>query len=416
MSTVESPTGVGPQTPERWSWIATVAIVNLGTYVAFFGPLAVLLPGQTADIVGSSDAWGGKETALAIVTGFGAAISLITNPVIGALSDRTRSRFGRRVPWITIGSLAGAFGLTVLSGASQMWHVLVGWCLVQLAVNTSLAAITATLPDRVPISQRATASGFVGLGQTLGILVGAGLAIAFGGTRGGYLACAVFLALSAIPYLTHSHDEPLTDVEPFDVGQFLRSFWVSPTTYPDFGWAWITRFLVNLGNAIATLYLLYFLTDAVGVDDPDMSVFIVIAVNSVVVAISAVIAGRWSDRIKKRKIFVIVAGVVMALAAVLLAFWQTWPGVLTAAVVLGVGFGAFLAVDLAIVTEVLPDETGFAKDLGVINIANALPQVIAPVIAAPIVTSLGGYTSLYLVAGIVGLIGALAVAKIRNVP
>lgn len=401
--------------PVRLPWLLSVALVNLGTYVAFFGPLAVLLPQQTDELVGATGAWGGKETALAIVTGVGAAISMVMNPTFGALSDRTTSRFGRRSPWITAGSLAGALGLTILSGATSLWQVLLGWCLVQAAVNASLAAITATLPDRVPVEQRARAGGFVGLGQTVGILVGAGLAIAFGGTRGGYLACAAFLLLSALPYLVRSHDEPIRRREPFVLSAFLRSFWVSPTAYPDFAWAWATRFVVNLGNAIATLYLFFFLKDAVGVADPDTGVFVVIAVNSVVVALSAVVAGYLSDRVERRKVFVIWAGVVMAAAAGMLAFWQTWPGVITAAVVLGVGFGAFIAVDLAIVTEVLPNEAGYAKDLGVINIANALPQVIAPVIAAPIVTQLGGYTSLYLVAGLVGLAGALAVVRIRGV-
>lgn len=396
--------------PVRLPWLLSVAVVNLGTYVAFFGPLAVLLPQQTEAIIGD-----GKETALAVVTGIGAAISLVANPLFGALSDRTRSRFGRRVPWITAGSLVGALGLTILSGASEFWQVIVGWCLVQASVNASLASITATLPDRVPVAQRAWAGGLVGLGQTLGILVGAGLAIAFGGTRGGYLACAAFLLISAIPYLSRSDDAPIIERSPFVAGEFIRSFWVSPTQYPDFAWAWLTRFVVNLGNAIATLYLLYFLKDAVGVADPDGGVFIVIATYSVVVALSAVVAGRWSDRVRRRKIFVIWAGVVMAAAALMLAFWQTWPGVLAAAVVLGVGFGAFIAVDLAIVTEVLPDEAGFAKDLGVINIANALPQVVAPVIAAPIVTQLGGYTTLYVTAAVIGLVGAVAVVRIRGV-
>lgn len=401
---------VRPTTPVRLPWLLSIALVNLGTYVAFFGPLSVLLPLQTEEIVGE-----GKETALAIVTGTGAAISMLANPLFGALSDRTIGRLGRRVPWIGGGSLAGAVGLTVLSGASALWHVLVGWCLVQAAVNASLAAITATLPDRVPTAQRAWAGGLVSLGQTVGILVGAGLAISFGGTRGGYLACAAFLLVSAAPYLVRSHDAPLAERPAFDVAAFARSFWVSPRRHPDFAWAWLTRFVVNLGNAIATLYLLYFLGDAVGVANPDDALFVVIALYSVVVAVSAVIAGRWSDRIGRRRVFVVWSGVVVAVASLMLSSWQTWPGVLTAAVVLGVGFGAFLAVDLAIITEVLPDEAGFAKDLGVINIANALPQVVAPVIAAPIVTTWGGYFGLYVTAGIVGLIGASAVVRIRGV-
>src|SRR5690606_6014270 len=145
-------TPVEPLAPVRLPWLASVALVNLGTYVAFFGPLAVLLPQQTEAVVGD-----GKETALAVVTGICAAISMVANPLFGALSDRTRARVGRRVPWITAGSLVGALGLTILSGATEFWQVVAGWCLVQASVNASLAAITATLPDRVPVAQRAWA-------------------------------------------------------------------------------------------------------------------------------------------------------------------------------------------------------------------------------------------------------------------
>lgn len=394
----------------RFSWVLLITLVNLGTYVAFFGPLAVLLPMQTEVIQPER-----KEWALAVVTGIGAAVSMFANPLFGALSDRTLSRRGRRVPWITGGSVVGAFGLTVLASAESLLMMIIGWGLVQLAVNASLAAITATLPDRVPETQRAWVGGWISLGQTLGVLVGAGLAISFGGYQAGYLACAVFLIISAVPYLLRSDDLPISDKTPFELISFVKSFWVSPKDHPDFAWAWIVRFLVNLGNAIATLYLFFFLKDAVGVEDADNGVFIVIAVYSVAVAIAAVGFGRASDRSNNRKSYVVASGVVLFIAGASLAFWQTWTGVLVAAVILGIGFGIFLAVDLAIISLVLPDEDGFAKDMGVINIANASPQVFAPIIAAPIVTAAGGYLTLYLVSGIVSLIGAAAVMKIKSV-
>lgn len=105
----------------------------------------------------------------------------------------------------------------------------------------------------------------------------------------------------------------------------------------------------------------------------------------------------------------------MLIASVLLAFWQTWPGALVAAAILGLGYGIFMAVDLAIVTEVLPNKSGFAKDMGVINIANASPQVLAPVIAAPIVVSAGGYMALYLLSGVLGVLGTILVFRIKGV-
>jgi MFS family permease len=132
--------------------------------------------------------------------------------------------------------------------------------------------------------------------------------------------------------------------------------------------------------------------------------------------VTSVTSGWWSDKVGRRKVFVTWSGTVMALAGVVLVVWPTWAGVLVGAVVLGVGFGAFLAVDFAILTEVLPRAEDRGKDLGVINIANALPQVLAPVVAAPLVNWFGGYRTLYAVAALIGLAGALLVRRIRAVP
>ncbi len=393
-------------------WILVVTLVNLGVFVAFFGPIQVLLANQAEAF--NPDR---KEAILALATGCGAAVSMISNPLFGALSDRTRSRFGRRVPWIAVGAVVGAVALIILAGAPSIAAMVIGWCVVQAAVNAMLAAITAVLPDLVPHKQRALVGGFFSLGQTLGILVGVGLAIAFGGFRAGYVACAIFLVLSVIPYVLRSRDMPLAGVRDDSLGlrAFVRSFWISPREYPDYAWAWGTRFLVNLGNAIATLYLLFYLDDEVGLKDPEGGLFILIALYSVVVAVTAVLAGQMSDRIGKRRIFVVIAGIVIAVATLILAFFPTWGAGIVAAGILGVGFGAFMAVDIAIITEVLPHAADRGKDLGVINIANAMPQVLAPVIAAPIVTVLGGYQVLYVVAAIIGVIGSTAVLRIKSV-
>src|SRR5690606_37937998 len=126
--------------------------------------------------------------------------------------------------------------------------------------------------------------------------------------------------------------------------------------------------------------------------------------------------GYWSDRVGRRRGFVCGSGVLMAVAAFVLAFWQTWPGAVVAAIVLGIGFGAYTSVDFALITQVLPAALDRGRDLGIINVANTLPQVLAPAVAAPLVAGVGGYlaaatgvddtfsgyAALYLVAGVVG--------------
>jgi MFS family permease len=201
----------------------------------------------------------------------------------------------------------------------------------------------------------------------------------------------------------------------FDRRAFLKSFWVSPRRYPDFAWAWLTRFLVNLGNALGTLYLFYYLQDEVGYGDPEGGVLILSLIYSICVVVTAVWSGRRSDRAGRRRVFVTISGVVMSVAALLLATWPSWPVAVAGAVILGVGFGVFLSVDFAILTEVLPAAADRGKDLGVINIANSLPQVLAPAVAAPVIAWLGGYQTLYVVAAVIGLAGALLVRRIRGV-
>jgi MFS family permease len=396
-------------------WTSALSLANGAIWVGWYGPLQILLASQAEDFAPGSGM--SKEAMLAWVTGAGAVVSLVANPLFGALSDRTTSRRGRRTPWIVAGAAGGALSLLLLAGASGVWTMAAGWCLVQLTLNAAFAAVTAAVPDRVPRLQRGSVGGWLGAAQILGVVGGTGLATAAGGTGGGYAACAVFTLVGVLPYVLRFPDLRLpVSVRPtWSRRAFLASFRLSPREHPDLAWAWLTRFLINLSNALVLLYLLYYLRDRLEYGDPEQGVLILTAVNGVTLLATVVVGGVWSDRLGRRKPFVIWSGVLMAVATAVLAGWQTWPGAIVAAAVLGVGFGVFTSVDFALMTDVLPTALDRGKDLGVINIANALPQVAAPVLAAPIVTYLGGYRVLYLVAAVIGLAGAVLVGRIKGV-
>lgn len=387
----------------------------MAIWVGWYGPLQILLARQAEDF--APGAGMSKETLLAWVTGVGAVVSLAANPFFGALSDRTTARRGRRSPWIVAGAAGGALSLLVLGGASGLWVMTLGWCLVQLTLNAAFAAVTAAVPDRVPRFQRGAVGGWIGAAQILGAVVGTGLATAAGGIAAGYTACAVFTLAGVLPYVLRHRDLRLApaDRPVWSWGSFARGFWLSPRRHPDFAWAWLTRFLINLSNALVILYLLYYLRDRLHYDDPEQGVLILTAVDSVALLATVVVGGVWSDRVGRRKPFVRWSGVLMAVATGVLAVWQTWPSTIVVAALLGVGLGVFMSVDFALMTDVLPTALDRGKDLGVINVANALPQVAAPAIAAPIVTHLGGYRVLYGVAAVVGLAGAVLVGRIRGV-
>ncbi|MDR7082116.1 MFS family permease [Arthrobacter ginsengisoli] len=419
--TAGSPTAVALAEPERAvrpAWVAGVVLVNVGINAAFFGPLQVLL-GQQAAAFSEGD----KEAILALVTGAGAAVSLVANPLFGAFSDRTTSRLGRRVPWVLFGAILGAAALIALAGAPNVAIMTLLWCLVQAGCNGAYAAVTAAVPDRVPVVQRGTVGGLAAMGQTVGILIGAVIAAAVTGNfAAGYVVCAVALLAGVVLYFFKNDDVPLPkEARPrFSLAGFVRGFWISPALYPDFAWAWLTRLLVNVGNHMVTLYLLFFLKDAVHLEQtqgiaPELGVLVLTGLYAVMVIITSVVGGRLSDRMGKRKPLVIISSVIIAVASLILAFAPNWPGALLGASVLGIGFGCYLAVDFALLTQVLPTALSRGKDLGVLNIANSLPQVLAPLIAFPFVTMWGGYVSLYVAAAVIGLLGAVFVVKIKSV-
>jgi MFS family permease len=390
-------------------WIGLLSLANLGLWMGYYGPLQVLLPNQVQDIAGAD-----KTTALGIVTGFGALVAVLVGPIAGALSDATTARTGRRHTWIAAGALLGCAGLALLSGQHTLIGLTLGWCVAQAGLNAVQAGLTAIVPDRTPVRQRGLVSGWVGLTQSIGVVIGVLLVTAVvTGTVGGYLLIGVLVVLTAAPFVLGTPDPPPAR-RPRRPS--LRSaFRFRPRADPDFAWAWITRFLVQLGNAMATLYLLYFLRDRVHRPDADNGLLILILVYTAATVLTVVVGGVVSDRTGRRKPSVIVSGYVMAAAAVLLALWPTWTGALIAAVVLGLGFGVYLSVDQALITQVLPDAEDRARDLGIINIANSAPQVLGPALAFPIVSFLGGYSVLYLAVAAVTVLGSILVTRIRSV-
>ena len=329
-------------------------------------------------------------------------------------------RIGRRLPWVLGGLVVGVVAMVLLSQATTVLAMCVGWCLAQGALNAMLAAITATVPDQVPVLQRGAVGGWLAIAQTLGVVLGSGIAMATGSIAAGYLTTAGLLVVLSLPYCVDSRDIALSpeDRPPFDALRFARSFWVSPRLYPDFAWAWITRFLMNLANALLLLYLLYYLQDAVGLGrkEAEAGVFRLTLLYAVLTVVTAILGGIWSDRLARRKVFVTASGYVIAAALLLLAFVHSYPGAYVGAAILGIGFGIYTAVDFALITQVLPTDADRAKDLGVINIANALPQVLAPGVAALVLGLGAGYPTLYVLAALAALLGSFLVRRIVGVP
>ncbi|MBP2326088.1 MFS family permease [Kibdelosporangium banguiense] len=389
--------------PVTRRWIGALSLATFGMSIAVLTPIQVLLPLQIEAI--DPD---GKVLALGWITAAAAIVSIVVCPIAGALSDRTTSRFGRRRPWVLGSGLACCAALIALGTQHTILGVAVLWITVQAATNALYAALSAAVPDQVPVQQRGVVSAFVGLPLPLSLIAGTFVVSAVVTDQfGAYLTLGLAELAFVLPFVLDPTDRPhLVDTD----RPRLRLRWTS-----DLGWAFGCRFAIQLANAVGTLYLLYYLRDVVHRADPAMSVFLLILIYTAGVVPASIVAGRWSDRSGRRKPFVIVSSVVVASAMLVLGLGNSWPSALLAAVLMGIGYGVYLAVDNALITQVLPSDADRARDLGIVNIANTAPQAIAPALAGVVITSLGGYTPLYLLAGACGLIGAALIQPVRSV-
>ena len=420
-----SPALAEPSVHVKAGWITGLSLASLGMWMASLTPIQVLLPIQLQDIDSKH-----KIEALAIVSGVGAVASVLATPLAGALSDRTTYAFsffglnGRRHRWTLIMALLGAVSMLVLAHQQSVAGVAVLWVLFSAFQNGEYASLSAAIPDHVPVRQRATVAGWVGMPQALGLVIGTVLVVVVLASNviSGYYVMAVLFFVLVIPFVFLTPDHPLDarHVDAFSWKKLLQAYWISPREYPDFAWAWITRFLASLAIAMGTLYLLYFLRDRVQLYKHQhipaaTGLLILIVIYTACVVVTAIVGGIISDRIGKRKMIVTVSGALMGLAALLLTFVENWDAALVAAVLFGMGFGAYLAVDQALITQVLPAAADRAKDLGIINIAIVGPSAIGAAIAGPLVV-LGGYPTLFAGTAIVAALGSIFVWRIKSVP
>jgi MFS family permease len=400
-----------------WAFISSYAAAYLATSLVFIAPLLVTLALKVNSLVGTDRA----ASRLSLVAAAGSLVALVANPLFGRLSDRTTSRWGMRRPWILGGLAGGSVGILVVALAPAVWVVLIGWCLAQLFFNAMLAAMVAVLPDQVPVEQRGTVAGVLGVCLPIASVGGTYVVKVFTGNE-----LAMFVAPCAIGgffivlFAVSLDDRRLLPANkpPWSLGQFLGTYYVSPRRHPDFAWAFASRFMFILAYAFLVTYQAYYLLEHLGSTEEQVpqQIFLGTLVQAVLVVVASVVGGRLSDRTGRRKLFVGGAAFVYGGALFIIAVADDFNAFLVGMAVGGLGFGLYMAVDLALVADVLPGADSTAKDLGVLNIAGALPFSLAPAIA-PLVLAIGAgsYQVLYAVAGLCALLGAAAILPVRKV-
>ncbi|MEV5683517.1 MFS transporter [Streptomyces sp. NPDC052164] len=398
-------------------WVALYVLANVGVFIPMQVPTTFLMPEQIARIDPA-----GKVGSYAWVSMMGAISGIVIAPLAGALSDRTTSRFGRRRPWLLVGSLF-CMATLVFTGLQT---TVVGVALGSLVLSASFmiigAGLSPVVPDQVPVAQRGAVLGWAMVPQA-GALIAGGLLIGLvTGFASQYLLMAA-LPLLILLFATTMKDPPLPrrTREPFSLRTFLDGYRISPRAHPDFVWAMGSRFMMGLGYGMGTLYLPYFLDDVLHYEklfpgrSTEDGLLIVIGINCLATISTVVLSGWLSDKLGKRRMLVFLGGITMAVAAVPLALSPTWTMTLVAAVILGLGYGVYLAVDTALVTEVLPASADRGKDMALANLMTSLPYVLVPPIASVVLGGPGGYSSLFLCSAAMSTLGAASVWKVKAV-
>ena len=406
-----------PQRAVSGLWIAAFATAWLGVWMAQLGPFRVELPLQVASAVGETESWTDAVTAFGVISGIAGASMIVSFPVAGYLSDRTTSRFGRRRPWIVVGAAVFAVALVALGLVEGIVLITVFWTLALIGFSIIASALTALISDLVPVRQRGYVVGWMSSPRAAGIILGVVLfTYVFATAALGYLAMAVALVLLVVPILVFGKETPISRADR-PTGSLLAGMWISPKAHPDFAWTWVSGFLVNAGNALGTGLLLYYVAHELGfgIDKASKAFLPLILVYLVGVVLSALVVGHVSDRIRRRKVFVVWGALIQAFAALILVFVTDYSVTFVAGALLGLGYGAYLAVGQALATQVLPGARDRAKDLGIMNVAYQVPVAMAPWLGAVVVASLGGFDGLFMIAGALTALGAAVIALVNGV-
>jgi MFS family permease len=416
---VEPAVGPGPVATHRvgWGFISLYTLAYMSTCLLFLAPVLVTLALKVNSLVGIEKA----PNSLSLVAGVGALVAMFGNPFFGKMSDRTSWQMGMRRPWMVLGLVGGSLGVCIVALAPTIPVVLLGWCTAQLFFNALLAAEVAVLPDQVPTAQRGVVAGVLGICVPIASVSGTFLVTLFTGNLLAmfFAPCAIggfFILLFAVTL----DDRRLAkaDKPPWSLREFGRTFYVNPRKSPDFAWAFVSRFMFVLAYAFLVTYQAFYLLDKVGSAEADVpqQIFLGTLTQTVVVVAASLVGGRLSDWTGRRKVFVLTASIVYGLAMFVIAIASSFDGFLVGMAISGLGFGMYMAVDLALVADVLPDTENAAKDLGVFNIAAALPSSIAPAVApAILVIGSGSYGVLYAVAGVCAILGAAAILPVKGV-
>jgi MFS family permease len=411
-------------------WYLNVSAFWFATSLKWF-ILFLMLPGEVERIVPE----GTKNSSWGLVVAIGAVEAMIGPAIFGYWSDRTRSRWGRRRPFIAIGAALTALSLLFLGQAGSLPMFILAYLFLQISDDVGTGPYAAIVPDVVPEEKRGRASGVLSMLQLAAQIVAVGIAIPLrSNPLNIYIAIAVINIVCAVIVLATVRErgaslQPLTPAAN-DQKMLRLEDWVAPWRSPDFRWVWFTRFLVAFGFYIITNYVRNYLKDMVpdytlipGVPAtkmPDTLIAALVAALSISLAgaFGALNAGKLADRIGRKRV-IVTAGWIMFVTLIPFAFIPVYSFIVGLALIFGAAYGAYLSASWALVADILPNKDDAAKDMGIWQASVSTPQILSG--AAGFLVDMGnrghmgrGYTLAFLLAAAAFLAGCLLVTRVRG--
>jgi MFS family permease len=407
-----------PKVNARYIWFMVLA--QFGVFMAFITPLAISLSIKVNTLAP------GREEYLGYITGAGALFVMLTAPFMGVWSDRTRTRIGRRRPFMIGGMLVGVLSLVVMGLAPSVLVLGFGWVLAQWGWGTVLSNLQISTADRLPESQRGKVAGLAGFATQVAPVFGVILTV---GLTGDplllFLVPGVVGVILVTLFVTLVHEDDSRGLSREHIGfaGLLGKYVYNPRRYPDFSWNWLGRFLFYFGLTLNTTFTAFFFASRLGVDVTEVAGIIATlgGVGVLAVTAGAIGGGFLSDRMRRRKLFVLLGGALMAAGMLLMALTTGLPLLITGSLIVSMGIGMFSAVDQALLLDVLPEKTTDAgRFMGITGFATSIPQSIAPLAASAILLvgvtgAEKNYTLLFIIAAALVLLGGLVILRIRSV-
>ncbi|RPE77804.1 MULTISPECIES: MFS transporter [unclassified Frondihabitans] len=394
-------------------YIVGLVAANLALYVAWVTPIGYSLSIRVEQIDPA-----GKNGAIALAIAIPGIIVLITSPLAGVLSDRTRSRFGRRRPWFIGGIVLGLVGSAIVGLAPSILVLIVGWSIAYVGFSISGAMLLTHQSEILPEEQRGRVAGLGGAVTQIGPIVG----IVFAGAFVHiplvmFLAPALLALVVALIFVAVMNDKAVTETPgPIDFKTLSRGFYFNPRKFPNVGWVWISRALVFLALSFSTTYGVYLVSQRLSTSPAETAGIVATAggLGIITAILGAVLSGYISDKLHSRKPFLVGAGIILAAGMLTVAFMQSELQYLIGSAISTLAVGIYGAVDQAIQLDVLPsEENQNGRFMSIIQLANQVPQAFGPLIAGGIIAiAAGGYTAVYVVGAIIGVVGAAAIIPI----